>query len=136
MKGDRVKLSFGRHEGELITRVPVSYLKWMVREDTSQAKQAEEELKRRGTETPDLEVSGHAIDRFSQRHLKLWLQHQKDEVSPVGLWTFIHRLAREAVRCAGRRKPGEPKDDLTVNHRGVRWVFALGGAWPVVKTVT
>lgn len=67
-----VRLDFGKHSGELITRVPVSYLKWMVRNGTKSSDLAAAELERRGTQTPEVEVSGHAIDRASLNCRKTW----------------------------------------------------------------
>ena len=55
----------GRHKGKRITRVPVSYLKWMINARHQYEEYAQAELNRRGTVTPELEVSGHAIDAAS-----------------------------------------------------------------------
>jgi hypothetical protein len=69
-----VLLGFGKHHDKPYTRVPVGYLKWMVNTpemSEERRKLAEAELKRRGTHTPELDISGHAIDRASQQCLDI-----------------------------------------------------------------
>ncbi len=131
-----VTLDFGRHKGQLITRVPVGYLKWMVREHHDPDGFAAAELARRGTELPAIEVSGHAIDRFTQRYLYLWTEHVADTGEDVGLWTYLNRRATAAwaamLADVNTRKE-EP--EIKVTHEGERWVFANQGEWPVVMTV-
>ena len=118
----------GRHKGELITRVPVSYLKWMICVGHSCEEQARAELERRGTVTPDLEVSGHAIDRASLLCRWAWHETSNDD---EGLHAWLVRVSREAI------EEGKPhKDDP--NRRfwiGLRFQFEFDGAWPVLRTV-
>lgn len=116
---------FGRHAGEPYTRLPVSYLRWMVNARHSRADIAEAELKRRGTVTPDIDITGHAIDRASQRCLDLW---QKSRQGPEGLHAWLHRMAVAALE-----KPA----DVNGRHRCGEIIFVIdqAGCWPVVKTV-
>ena len=74
---------FGRHKGTPYTRIPVSYLLWMVGAGHSRADVAQAELDRRGTTVPELDISGHAIDRASLVCRRTW--HQTSE--PGELWT-------------------------------------------------
>ena len=117
----------GRHKGEPITRVPVSYLKWMVNARHQYAEYAQAELDRRGTVTPEMEISGHAIDRASL--LCRWAWHEmrgEDE----GLHAWLVRMATEAL------KQGEPgKQDGRYEWRGLSFRFEMDGVWPVLKTV-
>lgn len=116
----------GRHQGELITRMPVSYLKWMVCVKHEYVKEAQAELDRRGTVTPDLEVSGHAINRASCRCLRIW---QEDRNPGEGLHAWLVRLAREALKTGVRRGPNR------YYWQGLLFVFAMDGTWPVLLTV-
>lgn len=117
----------GRHEGERITRVPVAYLKWMVNVKHSYAAHAEAELKRRGTVTPELEVSGHAIDRASLTCLSRWRETRNDG---EGLHAWLCRMAAEALQCGTPHKnPGR------YAWKGVSFRFELDLCWPVLKTV-
>lgn len=114
----------GRHKGDLITRVPINYLKWMVNSGHTCAAQAEAELKRRGTVTPELDVSGHAIDKASLRLLPLWKQTAHEE---EGLHAWLVRKAQEAL--------GSVPEGEKIDYGGIKFVFERQGRWPVLKTV-
>lgn len=130
-----LRIEFGKHRGELWTRVPVSYLNWLVNargSDWSGAKAiAQAELKRRGSTTPTIEVSGHAIDRASLNCRKIWHQTARDENEGIHAW--LCRLGAEAL-AAG---PHEPDEDMAivVKHMGLKFVFHMGELWPTLKTV-
>ncbi|MBL8260376.1 MAG: hypothetical protein JNM60_11250 [Candidatus Competibacteraceae bacterium] len=117
---------FGCWRGVRYTRLPVSYLKWMVNVRHSRAGIAEAELARRGTVTPELEVTGHALDRASLRCLDLWASTRRDG---EGLHAWLCRMAAEALAAnvAG--------DQRRLQYAGIKFVFGWGGVWPVLKTV-
>lgn len=118
----------GKHKGIRITRVPVSYLKWMVNERHTYADEAAAEMQRRGTVTPDIEVSGHAIDRAS---LFCWKTWRENSSADEGLHAWLVRVAQEAL-SSGRRYPEVPGRIL---HAGLSFQFEMDGVWPVLKTV-
>jgi hypothetical protein len=111
---------------ELITRVPVDYLKWMVNIRHTESDYAQAELDRRGTVTPDLDISGHAIDRASLRCRHIW--HETALNEDEGLHAWLVRMSMAAL------KEGERRDDK-VFYRGLKFVFAMDGVWPVLKSV-
>lgn len=117
---------FGRHRGTPYTRLPVSYLKWMVNSHHSRAEIAAAELARRGTVTPDLDVSGHAVDRASLSCLDVWEATRRDG---EGLHAWLCRVAAEALA------EGDADAQGRLRHRGLKFVFERDGAWPVLKTV-
>lgn len=121
-------LTFGRHKGLPITRVPVSYLKWMVNVGHDLAKPAREEMERRGTVTPDLEVSGHAIDRASLLCRRTWHETSNEG---EGLNAWLVRMAGEALA------KGEPHatQEGRYRYRGLSFRFEMDCCWPVLKTV-
>jgi hypothetical protein len=119
-----IKIDFGKHSGELYTRVPVGYLLWMVQCGHSKANIAQAELNRRGTVIPTLDLTAHAIDRASQRCLGVWQRTRKDD---EGLHTWLARNAQLA-------HDGGLDEDNRGCFNGMRFVFEPG-AWPVVKTV-
>lgn len=122
------KMRVGKHAGALITRVPISYLRWMVNEKHTEAAYARAELARRNTTMPQLEISGHAIDSASLRIRKTWhTTSKKDE----GLHAWLHRVAIEA-RTQGMKDPDEPGK---FHYIGVTFVFVEGDEFPVLKTV-
>lgn len=121
-----VTMPNGKHKGELITRVPVSYLKWMVNEATHALREhAKAELERRGTVTPEIEISGHAIDSASLRVRKIW--HQTRGANE-GLHAWLCRFALKALN------DGKRIDDK-IHYAGIKWVIHDGAEFPVLKTV-
>ena len=119
-------LKTGRHKNEPITRVPVSYLRWMVNINHDQGVEAEEELKRRGSILPTMEISGHALDRASQRLLSVWLETREGQ---EGLYTWLLKKAQKAL------KEGAVEEAHTRIVDGVRFVFEMDNKWPVIKSV-
>ena len=112
----------GKHEGERITRVPMSYLRWMVRAGHPQAEYAQAELDRRGAAMPDIEISAHAIDRLSLRCRDVWHQTRKGD---EGLYTWAARMALAAWQ--------QGKTDGRYAHAGITWVIE-GGSHPILTT--
>jgi len=86
---------------------------------------AQAELDRRGTVTPDIEISGHAIDSASLRIRKTWHESRGDD---EGLHAWLVRMASEALVS------GEQRGDK-IALGGVLWVFERDGEWPLLKTV-
>lgn len=87
-------IGLGKYRGEPITRIPVSYLKWMVSVGHTESPQAVEELERRGTKHSTVEVSAHAVDRASQRCLGFWMETRKGK---EGLHSWLCRIAEAAL---------------------------------------
>lgn len=115
----------GRHRDKPITRVPISYLKWMINTRHTAGAYAAAELERRGTVTPDLDISGHALDRASLHCLDHWrATGKKDE----GLHAWLARMAAEALA------KGVTFRDR-VHHAGMVFAFEMDCEWPVLKTV-
>jgi len=119
-----MKVDFGKHTGELYTRVPVSYLKWMVQCNHSRGEIAQAELDRRGTVTPDVDVSGHAIDSASLRLRKKWHETAKEN---EGLHAWLIRMCQEALL-------NKIDNNGAVKHNGIKFIFQPG-KWPMLKTV-
>lgn len=116
---------FGKHKGTLWTRLPVSYVKWLANQDGPYAEIARAELKRRGTVTPGMEISGHAIDRASQQLIGKWMELR---LPNEGLHAWLVRMAT-AARARDRQK----RDKFY--YSGMKFVFEEGEIWPVLKTV-
>lgn len=119
------RMKGGRHKGELITRVPVSYLKWMVKERHTEGAYAVAELERRGTVTPDLDISGHAIDRASTVCWKIW---KRTKNPGEGIHAWLVRMASAAL------KDGHPRNGK-VAYEGMLFAFETNGVWPTLLSV-
>ena len=102
MSEENYKFTFGKHKGDSITRVPVSYLRWMINQfDFSHGDiqgMAKKELDRRGSFLPELEISGHAIDKASTRCIKIW---KNTRLKEEGLYTGAAVLSIPRGRCPG-----------------------------------
>lgn len=124
-------LAFGKHQGLLLTRVPISYLKWMVKNQTVQHADAQEELDRRGIPLDGfkVEVSGHALDRASTKCWGFYKMHRKTDEE--GLWSWLHREAELAL-AQGQMPPDKPDIRYWQN---MKWVFNHQAAVPVLMTV-
>lgn len=121
-------VDFGKHRDELYTRVPVSYLRWMINDGHSRSDIAEAELKRRNIDPADrlIEISGHAIDSASLRVRRTWHEDRgKDE----GLHAWLLRVCEEALSQFA------PDDQGRIHYKGMRLVFQPGELYPVLKTV-
>ncbi len=119
----------GKHRGELYTRIPIGYLKWMINVGHSNADIAAAELDRRGTVIDhDFIISNHAIDRVSLRCMGLW---EEDREKDEGLYSWLARVVGECVRLIDKDKAGVVK----MRYKGMKLVFDIEGVWPVLKTV-
>lgn len=116
---------FGRHKGARYTRLPVNYLKWMVNAEHQHANIAKAELERRGTPTPELDVSGHALDRASVDCLDIYRKTRNDN---EGIYSWLCRVSVSALEM-----PMDSKGNY--RYYGMVFAFERDVCWPVLKTV-
>ena len=124
-----VEMPFGKHKGELLTRVPVSYLKWMLNQDGMNPEWkalAKAEFERRGDTMPTVELTGHAIDNASLRVRKIWHETRGQE---EGLYTWLMRITLEALEKGERLESGK------IKYLGMKLVIDKGAEFPVLKTI-
>ena len=121
-----VIIDFGKHKGELFTRLPVSYLKWMINTGTNQSDIAKAEFERRGDTMPEVELSGHAIDNASLRVRKIWHETRGES---EGLYTWLQRMTLEALA------KGEKLESGKIKYQGMKLVIAEGEEFPILKTI-
>lgn len=125
-------VDFGKHNGERWTRIPISYLKWILNEmpESDQRHQiAKSELERRGDTMPaEVEISNHAIDKASLRVRRMW---HEDRGEDEGLYSWLVRISTEAL--AVKNKQGEQNE--RVNYKGCKLIFTYGNYFPTLKTV-
>lgn len=119
-------IEFGKHKGELFTRLPVSYLRWMINEKSRQWEVAKAEFERRGDTMPKVELSGHAIDNASLRVRKTWHETRDDD---EGLYSWLQRITLEALEHGERLKSGK------IRYLGMKLVIAEGEEFPTLKTI-
>lgn len=121
------RMKLGRYKGERLTRVPQSYLRWIVKQGDSHAEHdlALAELNRRGCVLPCIDISAHAIDRASQRLLKHWRKMREGD---EGLHAWLARISMDAIAHHGKRE-----GQLT--YRGIVFDVTPDGVWPTVRSV-
>ena len=122
-----VKIEYGKHKGALITRLPVSYLRWMVNEKAPMSEFASAEIERRGHKLPEIELSGHAIDNASIRVRKIWHETKLDDNE--GLYSWLMRMTLEAI------EKGEKLESGKIKYAGMKFVVEQGEEFPVLKTI-
>lgn len=123
-------VDFGKHRGELWTRIPLNYLRWCVNEGAHE-EEAKAELERRGSsQLPKIELSNHAVDRASLRLRKLWYT---DTDKQIGLWTWLHDFCLKALE-EGYLKDEDEKGKV-IMYRKVKLKFSKGNFYPTLMTV-
>jgi len=123
----KVRISFGVHEGTLITRVPKAYLLWMVNNNTPQAAEARDELDRRGDIMPDVQVSAHAVNAASLRAMDVWkvTRSSPDE----GIYSWLQRMTLLAL------ERGVEQGNGRYRYGGLEYSIEMGVEFPVLKTI-
>lgn len=125
-----VVIPFGKHKGERLTRLPVSYIRWMPNQKEMNDKWkelAKAEMKRRGTVLPTIELSGHAIDNASLRVRGQW--HQMALNTDEGLYSWLMRMTLEAI------EKGEHLESGKIKYEGMKFVIEQGEEYPILKTI-
>ncbi len=120
-------IEFGKHKGTLFTRLPVSYLRWMINEKTRDWEIAKAEFERRGDTMPKVELSGHAIDNASLRVRKIWYETRRDN---EGIYSWLQRMTLEAIEHGEHIDGGEK-----IAYLGMKFVVAQGEEFPTLKTI-
>ncbi len=121
-----VFITYGKHKGELFTRLPVSYLRWMINEKAPLHEYAKAEFDRRGDTMPMVELSGHAIDNASLRVRKIW---HNDRGQDEGLYSWLQRVTLEALKDGVKLESGK------IKYKGMKLVIAEGEEFPSLKTI-
>jgi len=116
-------ITFGKHQGERWTRLPVAYLRWLANESHGDVKKmAESELERRGTTIPsEVELSAHSIDRASQI---------TNEWKEKGVYSWLTDIAGVASTLTTRSE-----GDEKIAYGGYKFVFKHGSHYPILKTI-
>lgn len=134
-------MTFGKYEGQRVTRVPVGYLKWAVANEASSIVETKDgkfpfhevaraEIERRGERLENIDVSLHAIDRASLYFIP---KYRLERGHMEGIASWVGRLAWEAWQD---RKPGERQIDGSwkIERNGIKFIIEEM-VIPVLKTV-
>jgi len=139
-------VTFGKYEGALLTRVPVSYLRWAVSmrvqkpvclhdlSEVTMQDACKAELQRRGERIETMDVSPHTIDRVSQKFLRSWKKHRmKNE----GLFTWCQRMGELALEYAMHDGKNFKIENGVISCKwcALIWVLRVNLAVPCILTV-
>jgi len=120
-------VNFGKHKGERWTRIPISYLRWLIDVDSQYAPIAKKELARRGTILEhEIILTSHAIDRFYLRYFKAGIK-RKDIVISGGIYSYLYKLANEALKLANGVEE--------VKYKKLKFIFRYGKLDTALVTV-
>ena len=122
-------VDFGKFKGERWTRLPISYLKWLINAGSQYAMIAQSELDRRGiTDLGAMDISAHAIDRASLFCSKQWREtREKSE----GLHSWLYRTAVAALKDGA---PAGIESEGRI-YEGMKFIFKFGMISPTLVTV-
>lgn len=119
------RMTAGQYAGTLITQVPEGYLRTVVRRGLSEQQHAVLELERRGCFESRVDVTAHAVNRASQRLLKVW---RKTRNGDEGIYAWLARMSERAILHHG-------KADGRLSLDGVVYDFISTCGVPTLRSV-
>jgi len=125
----------GQYEGQSITRVPTQYLKHAMDKfplDERKKKIFEMEIYRRGNEKPEVYVTLHAINRYSELFINQYVKYRRDREN---IGHFISVLAQEAIDKGSTRENESPRHD-SYYYQGKLFVFDTSNENPKLVTIS
>lgn len=117
-------VDFGRYRGERWTRLPLEYLRWLGNQESHNSEIARAEMERRGSVVDmEVEISSHAIDRASEKHLDKWLK-EKHMLGGIHHWLHFRAcLARDKSKTRQYKNVGQK---YKVTDNGMKFLFEKG----------
>lgn len=125
-------LNFGKYMGIAIDKVPTSYCRWILSQQFSDEIMywARKKVGVEITNRIDIEVTRHALDKYSLNFLDRW------QAINEGLASFVARKALEAwERGSDVSKNRHQDEQIIKSYEKMRWVFNKGGESRVLITV-
>jgi len=120
-------VAFGKHKGERWTRVPISYLRWLINVGSQYAELAKAELERRGTVLEhEIVLTPHAIDRFYLRYGGSGLKRQ-DIIEMGGIYSALYKLAVAALQ--------QSKGQEAIRYKKLKFIFRYEELDTILVTV-
>lgn len=131
-------MQIGKYRGVPIDKLPNSYLKWMLSKDFPEEylKYARMKVNTNSTSSIDLNVTRHAIDRFSLRYMNTWKPIKVSNGVYEGLASYIARIAFEALHDGKDiSKHRRNDDEMRMIKDGITYVFNSTGDYKTLITV-
>lgn len=133
-------LTFGKYKGKRVTQVPMSYLRWMSGQKFPEEimEYVHEKLNSSKTSTVEIDITRHAYDSFSKRHIKWWEKYNEGLTDDLktGIGTFLAELAdrawKEGKDVSLKRHQDE---EIRKEYQGIKFVFNRDGDFRVLITI-
>ena len=121
-------MQVGRYVGVPVDQLPASYLRWIVSQKFPKPiiECAIEKLKQSKYSNDYIHVSRHALDMYSLRENRAWLNQLREKgKDAIGIATFVAGLAKAAWEQGNDISKHRHQDDGVVKESdGIKWVFA------------
>lgn len=124
-------LQFGKYKGKRIDQVPMSYLRWMLGQkfDKELMEYAKKKVETNKTVKDNLDVTRHAIDKFSLNFIDTWDRK-------MGLGSYVTMKALEAnEKGKDISKHRHADDQRIMEWEGIKYVFNQDSEMMVLITI-
>lgn len=124
-------LQFGKYKGKRIDQVPMSYLRWMLGQkfDKELMEYAKKKVETNKTVKDNLDVTRHAIDKFSLNFIDTWDRK-------MGLGSYVTMKALEAnEKGKDISKHRHADDQRIMEWEGIKYVFNQDSTMLVLITI-
>lgn len=133
-------MQVGKYAGKRVDQLPNSYLRWMLTQKFPKEflRVADRKLKESDHTEAALDISLHAIDKFSKIFLDNWIKEElsKPNGQGLGIGSYMAEIAREAWEKGKDVSKHRHADDGVIRlYKGIKWVFAINYDFPDYRIV-
>lgn len=131
-------MPYGKYKGTKIDQLPNSYLKWMLGHDFPEEylRYARKKVNSNITSSIDINVTRHALDKFSLKYMHLWKPVKLGNGVYEGFASYVARVAYEALESGEDVSKHRRNDDETRKKKDeVTYVFNSKGTYKTLITV-
>lgn len=130
----------GKYRGIPVDKLPNSYLKWMLSSGfdfpEEQLRYARKKVNSNVTSSIDLNVTRHALDKFSLKYMHLWKPVKLGNGVYEGFASYVARVAYEALESGEDVSKHRRDDDETrKKYENIIYVFNSKGEYRTLITV-
>lgn len=131
-------MQVGKYRGIPVDQVPNSYLKFMLAHDFPEEflKYARMKVNTNVTSSIDINVTRHALDKFSLKYMHLWKPMKLGNGVYEGFASYVSRMAYEALeKGEDVSKHRRDDDEMRKKHENIIYVFNSKGEYRTLITV-
>lgn len=131
-------MPYGKYKGTKIDQLPNSYLKWMLGHDFPEEylRYARKKVNTNVTSSIDINVTRHALDKFSLKYMHLWKTVNLGNGVYEGLASYVARMAYQAFETGEDvSKHRRDDDEIRKKYQDITYVFNSKGELKTLITV-